>query len=317
MRNYIIRRFLTIIFVVVAAAFVIFTLTYFIPGDPALNILGASASEADLAAKRHALGVDRPYLEQLGTYLFNTFIRFDLGNSWIYNVPVLQELAARMPRTLILGVPAMVITVSLGILLGVFAGTHEGKWQDAVTMVIAIFFASAPSFWVSLMFIILFSVKLQLLPSFGCDTWQCYIMPILSSCLGGTASNARQQRNAILEVFRADFITTARAKGLPEKDVIRRHMLPNSLMPVITNLGGLLCMIVCGSAITETVFSIPGVGLYLLNSVNSRDYPAIRGSVLFFAIFTAVTMLVIDLVYAAIDPRIKVRYVGNRKKKEA
>lgn len=312
MARYIIRRCLTIIIIILAAAFIIFTITYLAPGDPAQALLGTTASAADVDNMRSVLGLDKTYLEQLGTYYFNTFIKFDFGTSWLYGVPVFQEMLSRMPRTLIIGLVSMVLNVSLGLLLGIFAGTHEGKWQDSATMTIAMVFISCPDFWVALMMIILFSVKLGWLPAYGVGGPEYYIMPILASSLAGIAVNARYGRNSILEVFRADYITTARAKGQVEKVVIRKHMLPNALMPIITNMGGILSRIIAGSAIIETVFSIPGVGLYLLYSINSRDYPAIRGSVLFFAFVTSVIMLLTDLSYAMIDPRIKARYSSGK-----
>ena len=217
-----------------------------------------------------------------------------------------------MPRTLIIGLSAMVLNLAFGLSLGIFAGTHEGKWQDSATMAIAMVFISAPDFWVALMMIVLFAAKLGWLPAYGIGGPQYYIMPIICASLGGIAVNARQTRSSMLEVFREDFVTTARSKGQAENVVVRKHMLPNALMPIITTIGIGFSRIVAGSAIIENVFSIPGVGLYMLNAINSRDYPAIRGSVLFFAAFTAVVMLLVDLVYSFVDPRIKAQYSSRR-----
>ncbi|MGM9521691.1 MAG: ABC transporter permease [Oscillospiraceae bacterium] len=314
MFRYIVERLLWLIVIVIVTAFVIFTILYFTPGDPAKYQLGGTATAEDVAALHTQLGLDDPYLVQLGKYMYQTFIKFDLGMSWNYKVPVMQEFMNRLPYTLIIGLAAMVLNVIIGLLLGIFAGTHEGKIQDSLTMTIAMIFVSCPAFWVALMMIMLFTSKLHWLPSYGIDSWKCFVMPVLASCLGGIANNSRQTRSSILEVFRADYITTARSKGQSERKVVYKHMLPNALMPVITSLGHGLSQIVAGSVVIEAVFSIPGIGSYMLTSVNGRDYPAIRSTVLFFAVFSAVIMLLVDLVYAFIDPRIKAKYSSGGRK---
>lgn len=313
MAKYIIKRLLWMVLILFCTAFVIFTILYFTPGDPARMLAGNNATAAEIANLRAKMGLDKSYLEQLGTYLYQTFIQFDLGTSWVQSKPVMEEFLVRLPRTLIIGVAAMLLNLSLGLLMGIFAATHEGKWQDSLTMGIAMVFISCPDFWVALMMILLFSVKLQWLPSYGIGGPQYYIMPILCSALGGIAVNARQTRASMLGVFREDYITTARAKGQQEKKVVLRHMLPNALMPIITSLGSGFARIVAGSAVIESVFSVPGLGLYMLTAINSRDYPVVRTCVLFFAAFTAIAMLLVDLVYAFVDPRIKAQYSSSRK----
>jgi len=160
---------------------------------------------------------------------------------------------------------------------------------------------------------VLFSATLGWLPAFGIGSFKHYIMPIVASSLPGLAVNSRQTRSSMLEVIRQDYITTARAKGQEERVVVRRHMLPNALLPIITVMGTGFARVIAGSPVIESVFSIPGVGLYMLNAINSDDFPALRGSVLFFALFTAVVMLLVDLAYAFIDPRIKAQYSKGRK----
>lgn len=311
MAKYIIKRCLWMVVTLLATAFIIFTILYFTPGDPA-RVMAAGASEADIQVLRHQMGLDRPYLVQLGDFLYRAFIKLDFGNSYVFKVPVFQELGNRLPRTMIIGLTAMAFNLAFGISLGIFAGTHEGKWQDSFTMAIAMVFISAPDFWVALMMIVLFAAKLGWLPAYGIGGPEYFIMPILCASLGGIAVNARQTRSSILEVFREDFVTTARSKGQAENVVVRKHMLPNALMPIITGIGIGFSRIVAGSAIIENVFSIPGVGLYMLNAINSRDYPAIRGTVLFFAAYTAVVMLIVDLIYSLVDPRIKAQYSSRK-----
>lgn len=315
MGRYVLKRLLWVIVILLAAGIVAFTLMYLTPGDPAELMLGSEATEEVLAAKRAELGTDQPYIVQLGAYMYNAFLRLDFGNSWRYRVNVMSELGTRLPRTLIIGGFGMLLNVIFGTLLGIYAATHEGKWQDSLTMVIAMVFVSAPGFWVALMAQLLFSKQLGWVPPTGISTWQCYILPTLCGALGGIAINARQSRSAMLEVIRADYITTARAKGQKEKIVVRRHMLPNAMMPIITGVGGGLSMIVAGSPVMEQVFSIPGVGQYMLAGVNQRDRPVVCGCVIFFAGFTGIAILIMDLCYAFLDPRIKAQYARGRKVK--
>lgn len=313
MGKYIIKRCLTVIVTLVCAAFIIFTILYFTPGDPVKNMLGSAATDVEIEAMRVQMGLDQPYLVQLGNFLYNSFIKFDLGESWTYNVPVVEELMNRLPRTMLIGISAMLLNVAIGLPLGIFAATHEGRWQDSAAMVVAMCFISVPDFWLALMMIVLFSLKLGWLPAYGIGGFSYYIMPIICACVGGIAVNARQTRSSMLEVFRADYITTARAKGQAERVVIRKHMLPNALMPIITSLGTGFASIVAGAAVIESVFSIPGIGLYMLTGINSRDYPVVRGCVLFFAAFTSIVMLLVDLAYAYVDPQIKAQYSQGKK----
>ena len=312
MGRYVIKRMLSLILIIWAAAVVVFTLMYLVPGDPAKLMLGLDAKEAVLQAKRAELGIDKPFMVQLGKYMYNAFVKFDFGNSWKYGVPVMSEMLSRLPRTILIGLGGMILSVFLGTYLGIFAATHEGKWQDSFTMVLAMIFISAPGFWVALMFILLFSLKLNWLPPYGIGTWKHYILPIICGSIGGIAINARQARSAMLEVIRADFVTTARAKGQKEKIVVNKHMLPNALMPIITGVGGGLANLVAGSPVMESVFSIPGVGAYMLSGVNQRDRPVVCGCVIFFAGFTGIAVLLMDLAYGFLDPRIKAQYSRHK-----
>jgi peptide/nickel transport system permease protein len=282
------------------------------PGDPAQMMLGDNATTEEILEMRHTLGLDKSYLEQLGDFLYQTFIQLDLGTSWTYTKPVAEELAIRLPRTVLIGLASMVLTTIIGIPLGILAATHQGKWQDYGIIGISMIFVSLPAFWVALMLVVVFSLMLNnLLPSYGIDSWKSYILPIVAGTLSGIAGTARQARSAMLETIRADFVTTARAKGQNERTIIYKHMLPNAILPLITSLGGRFAGIVAGQAIIERVFSIPGVGLYLLDGISYRDYPIIRGCTMFFAVFSAIVILLVDLIYAWVDPRIKAQYTRN------
>ena len=179
-------------------------------------------------------------------------------------------------------------------------------------MAISMILVSVPDFWIALMMIVLFAVKLRWLPPMGINNWKCFVMPVIAAGIGGIAGNARQTRSSMLEVFRADFVTTARAKGQKENKVIWNHMFPNALMPIITMVIGGLGRIVGGTAVIETIFTIPGCGLYLLNGINARDYPVIRGATIILSLFSALSILLMDIVYAYVDPRIKAQYVSGK-----
>ncbi len=322
MWRYILRRLLWLIIIVFCVAVIIFTILWFVPGDPAQIMLGASATSDDIARLRSQLGLDRSYMEQLLDFIVSA-CRLDFGTSYTYNVPVIQEFATRLPRTLGLGIISIAINVAIGIPLGINAAIHRNTIWDQGVLVMAMVFISIPQFFLGLLMVLLFSVQLGWLPPFGISgaypTWTYWVMPVLANSLSGLAMNARQTRSAVLETIRADFVTTARAKGLPENTVIYKHMLPNALVPVINALGMQLATMIGGTVVIESVFSFPGIGMYLLDGVNARDYPVIRGSVLVLALFSAVVTLLVDLVYAFIDPRIKAQYVsyagGSKKKK--
>lgn len=311
MWRYILKRLLWMIVIVIGVAFVIFTILYFTPGDPAKLLLGEEATMAEVEALRVKLGLDQPYIVQLGTFLYDTFIRIDLGQSWLYGVNVMDELISRLPRTVGIGLAQMVLTVVIGYPLGILAARNQGTWKDYGVIGLCMVFVSLPGFWIALECVLIFSLTLGWLPANGIGGIQYYILPVLTGIFGGTATNARQIRSSVLETMRADFITTARAKGQSERVVVGKHMLPNAMMPVITGLGGALAHIVAGSTITERLFSIPGVGLYLLNGISYRDYPIVRGCTLFLGIFSAFVMLLVDLAYAWLDPRIKAQYASQ------
>lgn len=296
------------VLVIISAAFVIFTIMYFVPGDPARIMLGDGVSVEMIEAKREELGLNDPYLVRLGKFLSDTFLHFNLGNSYGTGLPITVELVSRLPRTIALGVAGILVDALIAIPLGIIAGLKVGKWQSTVLSVGAMVLACLPDFWVALMLIILLSVKLNLLPSFGIGGIQYYIMPVIAISIGGIGGELRQTRSGMLDVMKSDFVTTARAKGVPERRVVLRHMLPNALIPVVTVIGASFARVIGGTVIIEQIFSIPGVGMYMLDAINTRDYPIIQGSVLILAGVTSLTMLLVDLVYAMIDPRIKASY---------
>lgn len=312
MYRYILKRLLWMIPIILGVAVLVFTLMYFCPGDPAEIILGSGASEAELQHLRMTMGLNDPFFIRLGRFLRDTFIRFDLGKSWITNLSIAESIADRLPRTFALAIAIMLLSVVIGIPLGVIAATHQNKWQDNLCMALALLGVSVPSFWLALLLIILFSIKLNLLPPMGIGGIEYYILPALAGCTGGIAALARQTRSSMLDVIRSDYITTARSKGIPERKVIIKHALKNALIPIITIIGTQFGRLLGGTMILEAIFGIPGLGSYIVTGVNNRDYPVVMIGSIFLAAMFSLCMLVVDLIYAAVDPRIKAQYAGKR-----
>ena len=308
MLRFIGKRLLQMIPVILLVAVLIFSILFMVPGDPAQIMLGSTATQEQLQDTREKLGLNRPFIVQLGDFLYNTFIRFDLGSSYLTNAPVKVEIMKRLPRTVALGVLSMVLAFGIGIPLGIIAAVHQNGWGDRISMIIALLGVSIPTFWMALLFVLLFALKLRWFPASGIGSFEHYILPTTSLCFGGLATQARQSRSSMLEVIRSDYIVTARSKGLSQREVIFRHALPNALNPIITLAGTNLAVIFGGSIVIENVFSFPGIGQYMITAINQRDYPIVRGCVVMLAIVFAVLMLVVDICYALNDPRIKARY---------
>lgn len=312
MIRYVVKRLLWLIPIVLGVAFLIFTILYFTPGDPAQMILGSSAAEADIVAMRHELGIDRPYLVQLGSFFKQVFLEFDLGSSLFTGKSVTQEICSRLPHTFILCLGSMILSCLIGIPLGVAAAVNQNRMTDRICMTVALLGISMPQFWVGLMLVLLLSLRLGLLPASGIGSWTNYVIPIIATSFGGIATNARLMRSSMLDVIRSDYIVTARAKGSSRFSAIYKHALPNALIPVVTQVGSSFGKMLGGTIVIETVFSIPGIGLYMINAINNRDYPVVRGSVVFLAIVFSVVILLVDLACAFIDPRVKAQYQGKK-----
>ncbi|MBQ3829925.1 MAG: ABC transporter permease [Spirochaetales bacterium] len=315
MGKYFLKRILWLIPTVLCVGILIFSLMHFVPGDPATQLLGVEATKAEIEAKRAELGLDKPFVIQLGTFLYNTFIRFDFGNSYISKAPIGPNLAQRLVRTTILGTIGSLIGMGLGLVLGVSAAVHANHWQDRVCILISLVGVSMPSFWLALMLMLLFVVKIRLLPSSAIMGWTGWILPCLSVGLSSMATFARQVRSSMLEVIRADYVTTASAKGLPKRDVIYKHALPNAMVPILSIFGLYFASLFAGSIVIETIFGIPGIGLYLVSGINSRDYPVVQSCVIVVSFIVCAVLILVDLIYALVDPRIKARYSKGRRRK--
>ena len=302
--------------VVLGVTILVFTIMYFIPGDPVTMILGSEATPAQIAAKRQELGLNDPYLVRLVKFLGDIVLHFDFGTSWIYHTPVTAELLHRLPRTLTIAFICMGLQIFFGTPLGIIAAVDRNGWGDRLSMFIALFGISMPNFWVALMLVLFFSVKLGWLPPFGFGGVEYYILPCIANAFPGIATQARQTRSSLLEVIRSDYITTARAKGMSELRILLRHALPNALLPIITIIGNGMGMLLAGTVVIEMIFAIPGVGWYLVGGIGNRDINVVQSSVIFLAIAFTLIMLLVDLAYAFIDPRVKARFAGQKRRKQ-
>lgn len=308
MLRYIVRRVLFLIPVLLGVAFCVFTLLYLTPGDPARMVLGDLATEEAVQEFRNREGLNDPFLVQFGNYIWKAVTQGDIGRSYVTKRSVAQEVLAAFPATLKLSALAMVIAILVGLPCGILSAIKQYSLFDTVTMIFAMIGLSMPVFWLGLLLILLFSVHLRWLPSSGFNTFKAMILPAVSLSAQAISMVTRMTRSSMLEVIRADYIRTARSKGQKESVVIWVHALHNALIPVVTLCGLQFGHLLAGAILTESIFAIPGVGRLMVSSIMQRDYPMVQGGVLFIAIAFSIVNLLVDLVYAYIDPRIKAQY---------
>jgi peptide/nickel transport system permease protein len=315
MAKYVIKRILMMIPVLIGVVIIVFTINYFSTVSPAIILAGANASVEDIAAKNAELGLDRPYLEQIGSYFYNIICHGSLGTSYIYKQPVLSMIATRMPYTLKIGIIAAALSAVVGVGLGILGAVRQNSIFDYVSTIISIICAALPPFLVCLVLMLIFAVKLKWVPIQGVADWKGYILPIIATGLSPVAMTARMTRSSILEVVRQDYIRSARAKGVPERTVIWKHTLKNALIPILTVVGMNFGLSMTGSVICETIFNIPGLGLLMSSSISTRDFITTQGCVLICAFIVCSVNLLTDLCYAFVDPRIKAQYKNTGKRK--
>ncbi len=303
MTAFIVRRLLLAIPTLFGVLVVAFLLLYVAPGDPVTAMIGERADPETIAKLRAQLHLDDPLPVRFGHYAANV-VRGDLGQSYVTNRKISRDIAERFPKTLELAVAAMVLATIVGISLGVLSARRPGGWVDRLSLGISYLGISFPVYWVGLLLILLFAVGLRWLPPSGFGGLRFLVLPALTLGMRSIAFQARMTRSAMLESLGADYVRTARAKGLGEWIVTMRHALRNALIPLITIVGLDFGAYLTGSILTETVFSWPGLGRYVVNAIARRDLPAIQGSVLFLSFVFVVVNLVTDLAYAKADPRV-------------
>lgn len=307
MWKYILKRLLALIPVVIGVTLLVYVIMYMAPGDPAKSILGEQASPEAIEALREQMGLNDPVLVQYARYIVGV-AQGDLGTSYKTKQPVSVEIFARFPNTIKLALAASVIAIGFALPLGIFAAIKQNTWFDGFSMFIALLGVSMPVFWLGLLLILFFSLRLGWFPSSGSEGFKSLVLPAITLGFQSMANIARTTRSSMLEVIRQDYIRTARSKGLSNGVVIRKHAVRNALIPTITVIGLRMGYLLGGSVMTETVFAWPGIGRYMIQSIQGRDIPSVLGCILLFTVSFSIINLIVDLAYAFVDPRIKSQY---------
>ncbi len=307
MHKYFFGRIILLIPVLIGVTFIIFSLMAIAPGNPGRAILGTSATEEAVVQFNTKIGYYDPFIVRYGKFLWG-LLRFDLGTSYSSSTSVLVEIVKRFPTTLKIAAYSMLFAVGLGVPLGTLSAVKQYSFVDNLSRVTSISLAAIPFFWLGLMMIYWFSLKLGWFPSYGITTWKHFVMPTVALGLPYAARQLRMTRSCMLETIRMDYVRTARAKGALERTVIWRHAFKNALMPIITMIGMQFGGLLGGAIVTESVFSMPGLGTYLVNSIRAQDVPAVMGTTVVLAVAFCIVMMIVDFLYAVIDPRIKAKY---------
>lgn len=306
--SYIIKRILALIPVLIGVTFIVFMIMSYSPGDPAKMLLGAGATPESIAELREKMGLNDPVLVQYGRYLFN-LVRGDMGISYVSGNTVAHEIFSRFPNTVALAFGAVIFATVISIPIGIISATRQYSLIDNTGMIVALLGVSMPSFWLGLMLMLLFSVRLGWLPSGGLNAgFRSLILPSITLGAESMATITRTTRSSMLEVIRQDYIRTARAKGVPKRKVIAKHALRNALIPTVTVTGIEMGALLGGAILTETVFSWPGVGRLLIDAISNKNTPVVLGCLVVFSLCFGIVNLVVDILYAFIDPRIMAQY---------
>ena len=307
MAKYIGKRLLMMIPVIIGVVFIIYSIMELTPGDPVMMILGEGAPIEAQEALREQMGLNAPFLVRFVKYVIGA-LHGDLGTSYTSNLPVFNEIVTRLPYTLSLATFSICVAVIIGLPIGILSAIKQYSITDNLTLAISLTITSMPAFFLAMLLIMIFSIRLGWLPMMGLSSPKHFILPVIASASSTTAALMRMTRTTMLEVIRQDYIRTARAKGVPEKMVIRKHALKNALIPVVTVIGLQFGSLLGGATLTETVFAWPGVGRLLVDSIKSKDAPLVLGGVIMMTITFSIVNLCVDILYAFIDPRIKAQY---------
>ncbi len=312
MLAFVVRRLLSMILVLLLVSLVIFSMLYFLPGDPVRIMMAETGSGAKMADDststynqiRHELGLDQPVHVQFGMFLWKA-VQGDLGRSWRSNQTVMTMIVDSLPNTVSLALAGLGLAIPLGMFLGTVAALRQNSWLDTISMFVALFAVSMPSFWLGIMLLIVFALHLGILPAIGFGDPRAIILPAVALGASSAAIIARLTRSSLLEVMGMEYITTARAKGLAQRLVIWRHALKNALIPVVTVIGLQFGHLLSGAIVVETVFARPGLGKLLVDGINGKDFPVVQGTILVTASVYVLANLLVDVSYAWLDPRIK------------
>lgn len=312
MGRYIIRRLLLLIPIVLCVTFIIFCVLNSNTNSIVYSIVGNDATAEVVEKKVAELGLDKPVIVRFAKYVYDIVIRHDFGRSYSFNRPVWNDIVSKLPISILVSFNGMLVATVIGIPLGILSAVKQYSVLDRVSTVASMFISAVPAFWLSMMLVVWFAVGLKILPTSGNETWLGYVLPAFGLGLPYAASQMRYTRTSVLETIRQEYVDTARSKGVPEQKVIWKHALKNALLPIITvtgtNFGGLIG----GAVVTETLFALPGIGSFMMTGINSRDVPVVCGSIVVLSALYSFIILVIDLLHALIDPRVKARYAKKR-----
>ena len=312
MYRYIIKRLLFLIPTILGVVFIIFLVMNITPGDPARALLGVSAPQADVDILNHELGYDLPFFQKYLNYIKDMVVDRDFGVSYFTKQSVFDEIWPRYLVTIKLAFLGVIISSAIGIPLGIYAAVKQYTLWDTIPSILAFLIAAIPSFVLGMLLLFIFSLKLNWLPSYGIASYKNYIMPALAISIPPAAMNMRFTKSSMLESIKQDFVRTARAKGAAENVVIWKHALKNALLPVITNIGLSLGSLIAGAVVAEKLFSIPGIGSLIVDRIAYKDEPVIIAGTIMIAVCFTIVMLIVDLIYAYIDPRIRAKYTRTK-----
>lgn len=312
MLKYILKRLLLLIPVIIGISFIIFSIMQLTPGDPAREILGETATQEAVDALREEMGLNDPFLLQYGRYMWNA-IRGDFGTSYQTGQSVIKQILERFPTTIYLAIGATLAAILIGIPVGLISAVKQYSIIDDVSTIFSMVLTAVPNFWLGLVLMLTLSLKLKWFPAYGATSLKHFVLPWITLSCMTLAVLIRMTRSSMLEVIRQDYIRTARAKGAKERRIVFHHALRNALLPVITVIGMQLSVQLGGAIIVETVFSIPGLGTMIISGIKTKDIPVVMGGVMFIALVGGLVNLLVDILYAYIDPRLKSRYVGTKR----
>lgn len=316
MHKYILKRILMLIPVLIGVTFLVFFIMALRPGDPAVIILGDGATDESVAQLHEELGLDDPLLVRYGRYMAN-LLKGDMGKSYKNQLDVMEQILDRFPNTVLLAVTGMFVALLIGIPIGILSAKKQYTFIDNISMIAALIGVSMPNFWFGLVVVMIFSLGLGWLPSSGMGegfigVLKSLILPALTLGTGAAATVTRMTRSSMLEVIRQDYISTARSKGIKEAEVTHRHMFKNALIPIITVVGLQFGYLLGGAVLTETVFSWPGLGRFMVDAIKTKDTPIVLGTVIFMSVVFSMVNLAVDILYAFVDPRIKSQYKASK-----
>ena len=312
MWKYVLKRILLTIPIILAVVFVVFTMLYFAPGDVTMQMLGSRLTPETAAELRHELGIDKPFFTQFINYITG-LVRGDMGISYMTREPVINMLKVCLPNTLYILIASVVMSIVISIPIGILAALKPNSVFSNFTTVFSLIGVSAPSFWLGLLFTLLFALKLNWLPASGLDSFKSVILPMVVLSLSHLAALSRTTRSSMIESMRMDYIRTARAKGVKQRAIVLKHALRNALMPTVSLVGFIIGEMMGGATVVETIFGISGMGRLLVDSVLKRDTNPVLGCVTIMAIGVAVMSVLTDVAFAYLDPRIKAQYVSGGK----